>query len=193
MFIGWVMNRTARCSVLRQSGKGETTLLLATLLALAISGAAAFGQSNPKQPGSEGTLSPSVNATKRRLPSYLASRTVPNANAVRMYRLIWGIDNIEVKQVSSGALILFKFRVLDPAKAKVINNEDSKPLMVDEASHAALQIPVLEQIGKLRQTNAPEAGREYSMLFSNKGGYVKPGNRVSVIIGTFHLEGLIVQ
>jgi hypothetical protein len=110
-----------------------------------------------------------------------------------MYRIRWGIENIQAKLVSSGALVLFSYRAANPDKARVINNDKSTPLLIDEASHAALQIPVLEQIGKLRQTNLPQAGREYSMLFSNKDGYVKRGSRVAVVIGTFHLEGLVVQ
>jgi hypothetical protein len=135
----------------------------------------------------------SASAGRSRTPGYLRSRSVPNANAVQIYRTVWGIEDIKVKVVASGALVLFSYRAVDPSKAKVINDDKSTPLLIDEASHAALQIPVLEQIGKLRQTNTPVSGRAYSMLFSNRGGYVKPGNRVSVVIGTFHLEGLIVQ
>jgi hypothetical protein len=158
------------------------------------------GQSNPAQTSTQRQDRKQTDASpalarvgKSRPRTYLTSRTVPNENAVRLYRMVWGIENIQVKEVSSGALVKFSFRVVDPKKAKIINNDKSTPLLIDEASHAALHIPVLEQIGKLRQTNTPEAGREYSMLFSNKDRYVKPGNRVSVVIGTFHLEGLIVQ
>ena len=31
------------------------------------------------------------------------------------------------------------------------------------------------------------------MAFSNKGNYVKDGDRVNVIIGSFHADGLLVQ
>jgi hypothetical protein len=31
------------------------------------------------------------------------------------------------------------------------------------------------------------------MVFSNKGNYVKPGDRVSVLIGPFRVDGLVVQ
>ena len=33
----------------------------------------------------------------------------------------------------------------------------------------------------------------YWMAFSNKGGFVKPGHRVDVVIGQFKAEGLVVQ
>jgi hypothetical protein len=132
-------------------------------------------------------------AVQPKLPVYLASSSVVNKKAGRQYQLVWGIDDILVKQVASGALIRFSYRVLDPAKAKVLSDEKLTPQLVDEASHMALQIPVMEQVGKLRQTASPEAGREYWMVFSNKGGYVSPGNRVSIVIGDFRLDGLIVQ
>ncbi len=195
----WEFREAWRCTVLGRSWKAKVMPLLEFLFACSVFVCAGFPQTNQGQTGSAATQQPQPSATvatapaRPRIPAYLASRSVPNDKAVRLYRLVWGIDNIQVKQVSSGALIRFSFQVVDPNKAKVINNDKSTPLLIDEASHAALQIPVLEQIGKLRQTNTPEMGREYTMLFSNKGGYVRPGNSVSIVIGTFHVEGLIVQ
>jgi hypothetical protein len=31
------------------------------------------------------------------------------------------------------------------------------------------------------------------MVFSNKGNLVKPGDEISVVIGKFHADGLIVE
>jgi hypothetical protein len=31
------------------------------------------------------------------------------------------------------------------------------------------------------------------MFFANPGGYVKPGRRVSVVIGDFRADGIVVQ
>jgi hypothetical protein len=31
------------------------------------------------------------------------------------------------------------------------------------------------------------------MVFSNKGNLVKAGDRVNVLIGSFHIDGLVVQ
>jgi hypothetical protein len=45
----------------------------------------------------------------------------------------------------------------------------------------------------LRQTGAAEAGKAYWMVFSNKGNFVKPGDRVNVIVGTYHIDGLMVE
>ena len=51
----------------------------------------------------------------------------------------------------------------------------------------------MEKVGQLRQTATPENGREYWMVFSNRSHIVKPGNRVTVVIGTFRAQGLVVE
>jgi len=45
----------------------------------------------------------------------------------------------------------------------------------------------------LRQSSTPEMGKTYWMAFSNKGGVVKRGDRVDIVIGQFRAEGLIVD
>ena len=53
--------------------------------------------------------------------------------------------------------------------------------------------PELEKIGKLRQSSTAIAGKSYWMAFSNKGRLVKRGDRVTVVIGQFRAEGLVVE
>jgi hypothetical protein len=182
--------------------KAKVASALAVLFAFGMTGSALPGQSNlsktnaaHSQAAMTGeTVQPTTAAAREKHVSpYLTSRTIPNEKAVRQYQLIWGIDNIVVKQVASGALVRFSYRVIDPNRARILNDEKLSPQLIDETTGAALQIPVMEKVGKLRQTAPPEPGREYWMVFSNKGGYVKPGNRVTVVIGNFQIHGLIVQ
>ena len=65
--------------------------------------------------------------------------------------------------------------------------------MLDERSHAVLSVPTMEKVGPLRQSMAAENGKSYWMAFSNKGGPVKQGDQVSVVIGPVRIDGLIVQ
>jgi hypothetical protein len=51
----------------------------------------------------------------------------------------------------------------------------------------------MEQVGQLRQVAAPQNGRQYWMAFSNKGKYLKPGNHVTLIVGTMRISGLVVE
>jgi hypothetical protein len=111
----------------------------------------------------------------------------------RYYGLIWGVEILGVKVVSSGLMLRFSYRVLDANKAKVLNDKKSTPLLIDQQSGAKLEVPTLEKVGQLRQSPPPENGHEYWMVFSNKGELVKPGSRVDIVIGNFRAKGLIVR
>lgn len=114
--------------------------------------------------------------------------------ATEYYQTIWGVDNLLVRSTASSNLIRFSYRVTNPARASVLGDKAATPFLIDPRSRAVLQIPSLEQVGKLRQAGQPpEAGKEYWMVFSNKGNLVRPGDHVSVVIGTFHADGLMVE
>jgi len=113
--------------------------------------------------------------------------------AREFYPAVWGIDRLRVSSTSSGNLIRFSYRVLEPKLAKALGDHESTPYLYAPRSHAMLQIPTMEKIGQLRQLNAAEADKEYWMAFSNKGNLVRPGERVNVIIGKFHADGLLVE
>lgn len=115
------------------------------------------------------------------------------AKARQYYALTWGVDSLAVRSVESGELIRFTYRVLDVEKAKALNDKKNEPSMIDPTAGVKLVVPSLEKVGKLRQSSTPQAGKMYWMAFSNKGGLVKPGHRVNVVIGGFRAEGLIVQ
>ena len=110
-----------------------------------------------------------------------------------MFRKLWGVDDIHIRSTAAGSLIRFSYRIVDAEKAKIFTDKRSTLYLVDEKTGMALQIPVMEKIGQLRQTATPQNGREYWMAFSNKGRYVQPGSRVDVLIGKSRLEGLVVE
>ncbi len=116
-----------------------------------------------------------------------------NPKARKYYQRVWGIDILGVKPVSSGSLLRFSYRVLDAKRATALNDKRATPLLIDQSTGARLVVPTMEKVGQLRQSSAPENGREYWMLFSNKGSLVRPGSRVDVVIGTFRAVGLVVQ
>ena len=114
-------------------------------------------------------------------------------SASQYYAMLWGVDSFTVRTVESGELIRFSYRVLDPQKAKPLNDKTKEPSLICPRAGAKLVIPSMEKVGKLRQTGTPEAGKVYWMAFSNKGRLVKPGDHVNLVIGGFHAEGLVVQ
>ena len=110
------------------------------------------------------------------------------------YKRTWGVDVVGVHPVSSGQMLEFRYRVLDEDKAKEIFYKALTPYLVDEATGTRLAVPTLENIGTLRQdVAAGDPERIYFMIFGNPGKLVKRGSRVSVVIGNFHIDGLIVD
>jgi hypothetical protein len=122
---------------------------------------------------------------------YLAAQHPGSADI--NYALQWGIDTMQAHQTNSGNLIRFSYRVVDTNKAKVLIDKAAAPLMVSPKANVALQVPVMDKVGPLRQATELEAGKTYWMVFSNKGGFVKVGDRVSVLVGKFRVDGLTVQ
>jgi hypothetical protein len=109
------------------------------------------------------------------------------------YQSVWGIDSLKVKYTESGEMIRFTYRVLNPAKAAVLNNKKKDPFLYDPQAGVKLVVPQMEKVGKLRQSSTPTAGTSYWMAFSNSGRRVRPGHRVNVEIGPFHAMNLLVE
>jgi hypothetical protein len=160
---------------------GSKTMLLAGVLAGGILLSPAGAQSAASgQPGA-------VSATSRYHPVRFSR------HADLHYELVWGVDSLSVKWTESGEVIRFAYRVLDAAKAKTLNDKKVEPSLVDPRAGVKLVVPQLEKVGKLRQSGTPEAGKIYWMAFSNKGRLVKRGDHVSVVIGSFRADGLVVD
>ena len=116
-----------------------------------------------------------------------------STKAQNYYLSRWGIEDLRVHSTNAGGLIRFSYRVVDPELAKALNDKRNSPQLVGERARIALQVPVMDKVGALRQSMPPEAGKEYWMVFSNKGNLVKPGDRVDVQIGSFRADGLMVD
>ena len=145
-------------------------------------------QAKPATPGSTAPAASKPAGTPTRFEPPLMPR-----HAQLYYESVWGIDGLTVKVAESGELIRFSYQVLDPDRAKILNDKTIQPSLIFPAGHVTLSIPSLEKVGQLRQINTPEAGKTYWMAFSNPGRVVKRGDRVDISVGTFRAEGLVVQ
>lgn len=164
------------------------------LLCGAVWGQSASPTSSQDQPKPSGTQSSAptgkpaaAGGPSRYQPDRFAGR------AGKYYQLVWGVDSLSVKWTESGEVIRFTYRVLDANKAKTLNDKKNEPVLIDPKAGVKLVVPSLEKVGQLRQSSTPEAGKAYWMAFSNKGRLVKRGDRVNVMIGQFHAEGLVVD
>ncbi len=138
------------------------------------------------------TLPAAKPATAGSAPSHYAPNRM-SQHAVTYYRAVWGIDGMAVKAAESGELIRFSYQVLDPSKAKTLNDKTINAFLISPAAGIRLSVPTLEKVGQLRQSSTPETGKVYWMAFSNPGRRVKRGDHVDVVIGQFHADGLAVE
>jgi hypothetical protein len=104
----------------------------------------------------------------------------------------WGIEIVGIRLTARGHMVDFRYRVVDAAKAASLLARNKKPFLVDQESGKVLAVPRTAKVGPLRTSNAPKEGKVYWMFFGNPG-LVKTGSTVSVVIGDFKVENLIVQ
>jgi hypothetical protein len=172
----------------RKSAIATQLMLLAAVLAGSSVVPSARAQSSPdKAPSLPAPAKPAARAPSRYRPSRFAGR------AGTYYRLVWGVDSPAVKWAESGEVIKFTYKVVDPEKAKPLNDKKAEPVLLDPRAGVKLVVPSLEKVGQLRQSSPPEEGKVYWMAFSNKGRHVKQGDHVSVVIGKFRADGLVVD
>lgn len=116
-----------------------------------------------------------------------------SSQAALHYASTWGVEQLQVRYTESGTLLRFSYRVVDANRAKVLHDKKAEPHLIGLRSHAMLSVPTLENVGQLRQTEALQNGKDYWVLFSNKGNLVRIGDRVDVVIGDFYASGLTVE
>ena len=179
------MERSALCT---------GTTALAALVAWCCLASAAWAQSSPAAPAPAAAAAAGKAAAPQPQRKPLSLRQVKlTEKAKNYYVAAWGVDKLKVSYTSSGNLIRFSYRVADPERAKLLADKKATPYLLGQRSRALLHVPVMDKVGQLRQAATPQAGLEYWMVFSNKGNLIKPGDRVNVMIGTFHADGLVVE
>ena len=109
------------------------------------------------------------------------------------FRRNWGVEIVGVRRVSSGLMLRFDYRVLDPTRAVALNDKKARPYLVDEVTRTALAVPAMENVGELRQVAPYQANRAYFIIFGNPGGLVKHNGRVTLVVGNLRAEGLVVE
>jgi hypothetical protein len=169
---------------------GAAAVSLAGLLAAAT--ASAQTGSQPANAARAPAAPSSAQPTRTRK----ASRYRPDRFAGRAgtyYKIVWGVDSLGVKWTESGEVIRFSYHVLEADKAKVLNDKKNEPSLIDPQAGVKLVVPSMENVGQLRQSAPPEDGKSYWVVFSNKGRLVKRGDHVSVVIGAFRADGLVVD
>jgi hypothetical protein len=105
----------------------------------------------------------------------------------------WGIEITSIHLTANDHMIDYRYRVLDADKATDLFKRQIKPHLIHQETDKVLSVPETAKLGPLRNSNMPQEGRIYWMFFGNAGKLVKPGDKVTVVIGDFRAEDLIVK
>ena len=118
--------------------------------------------------------------------------TNTNAEAINLAEQ-WGIEVASIRLSTHDHMIDYRYRVLDADKAADLFKRQIKPFLVHQKSGKVLAVPETAKLGPLRNSNIPQEGKIYWMFFGNSGNLVKAGDEVTVVIGEFRVENLIVE
>jgi hypothetical protein len=104
----------------------------------------------------------------------------------------YGIEIQGIRLIGAGRFLDFRYRVIEPEKALPLMDGRSRPYLIDQETGSKSGVPSSPKVGSMRQkARQPIAGKIYFILFGNPG-LVKPGGKVTVVIGDFKAENLIV-
>lgn len=105
----------------------------------------------------------------------------------------WGVRPLSIREAANGYMIDFRYRVIDDKRAAPLFNPKIKPYLIDQKGKAVMYVPNVPKVGSMRSTRKPFKDRNYAILFANPGKYIKPGNKVTVVIGELRIDNLVVE
>jgi hypothetical protein len=116
--------------------------------------------------------------------------------AVPEVQTAYGIRVEGLRLSAAGAMLDFRYRVLDASKAAPLLNGKIQPYLLDESRGAKLGVPDTPVLGRIRQTsrnNNIKENRTYFVMFGNPGKAVQSGDKVTLLLGEVKITDLTVQ
>jgi hypothetical protein len=105
----------------------------------------------------------------------------------------WGVKLVGVRLTAADHFLDFRYMVIDPRKAGELLSRQKKAYLIHQTTGTKMPV-TLGKLGPMRTTNVkPEVNRQYLVMFSNTGKIVTKGSLVTVVIGDFKAENIIVQ
>lgn len=136
-----------------------------------------------------------LNAQNLRNPPVHAHRSMPKDDApLSPIETQWGIRLQGIRLSAAGNLLDFRYRILDVDKAQALVDRKSQPYLMNQMNGTRTSVPTTPTLGALRQSSQkPLADHTYFILFANPGRQIKTGDKVTVTIGDFKAENLMVE
>ena len=126
-------------------------------------------------------------------PSQTTKQEEAPTNTAEAIEAKWGIQMLPAHLTAGGSLIDVRFKIVDPEKALPLTELGAKPYLIDEATGEKSEVPTYEMTGALRAKGNPKAGKNYFILFNNSRGAMTKGSKVTLVIGDFKVEHLVVE
>ena len=106
----------------------------------------------------------------------------------------WGIQVVGVRPTAEGRILNFRYKIIDPEKSSSLISPKATPYLIDQKTGNTFSVPSLPKVGALKQRGKQAyQDRIYFILFANPGNSVKSGDKVSVVIGDFKAENIVVE
>jgi hypothetical protein len=108
----------------------------------------------------------------------------------------WGVEILGIRLVSANMMMDFRYRVHDVEKALPLFDHRIKPYLVVDRSQIKLPVPMAAKVGAFRPTNRGKnikADKNYFMIFGNPDQHVKAGETVTIVVGDFQVDHLLVN
>ena len=105
----------------------------------------------------------------------------------------WGIQVMAIHTAAAGNMVDFRYKVLDPKKAETLFSKKTKPFLIHQKTGKVLAVPRTAKVGPLMSSYHPKRDRTYWMFFGNQTKLVQKGDKVTVVIGEFKAENLVVE
>src|SRR5512143_3755404 len=117
-------------------GKTGLRNFATTLVAVLLWGAGGEGAEAAPQPPSSQARAPTKRVARARTKPEMSANW--QARHGLYYRRNWGVEIVGVRRISSGLMLRFDYRVLDPTMAVSLNDKNARPYLIDETTNTAL-------------------------------------------------------
>lgn len=105
-----------------------------------------------------------------------------------------GVRVVRISPAVGGQMLDLRYRITDAEQAGRILKKSTRIFLVDQVSGQALPVPDMAQVGMLRSLpNKGEADRLFWIFFNNSEGVVKPGHKVTLVIGDVAIKDIVVE
>jgi hypothetical protein len=105
----------------------------------------------------------------------------------------WGVKVVGVRLTADNYMLDFRYRVTDPEKAWQLLQKKTERYLIQQTTGKKFHVPTT-RLGPLRQSAVkPSTDRDYIILFANTAKAIKAGDKVTVIMGDFKAENLVVE